>query len=161
MKMDKQTQLYVGLGVVAVAGYLIYANNKKPVLSGSDKVNASGKGNLPCVYLEGTELIEGRTSSFDPNMCVSQTTGKSFPVYTEQSSFANLQATIAGNRKGMVGMDAIMKQNAVVKDGKFAYGNFSAQNEIIRDGSFANAVGDNIAPNFFNVQDSKNSFRNR
>jgi hypothetical protein len=74
-------------------------------------------------------------------------------------SFASLDAKIAGNRMGMVGMDAIMKQNAVVKDGKFSY--FSAQNEIIKDGSFANAVGDNIAPNFFNVQDSKNSFRNR
>ena len=48
-----------------------------------------------------------------------------------------------------------------VKDSKFAWGNFSAQNENIKDGSWAKAEGDNIAPNFFQVQDSKNSFRNR
>ena len=62
---------------------------------------------------------------------------------------------------GMVGMDATMKQNAEVKDSKFSWGNFSAQNEVIKDGSWAKAEGDNIAPNFFQVHDSKNSFRNR
>jgi hypothetical protein len=56
-------------------------------------------------------------------------------------------------------MDATMKQNAEGKDGKFSY--FSAQNEVIKDGSWAQAVGDNIAPDFFQVHDSKNSFRNR
>ena len=121
--MDKQTQMYVGLGVVAVAGYLIYTNYKK---------------NQPVKVLSGSDMT----------------------VPPAAKSFASLDAKIAGNRMGsMVGMDATMKQNAVIKDGKFSY--FSAQNEIIRDGSFANAVGDNIAPNFFNVQDSKNSFRNR
>jgi hypothetical protein len=109
--MDKQTQMYVGLGVVAVAGYLLYNNWKK---------------NQPVAPAK---------------------------------SFASLDAKIAGNRMGMVGMDATMKQNAEVKDGKFSY--FSAQNEVIKDGSWAKAEGDNIAPNFFQVQDSKNSFRNR
>jgi hypothetical protein len=122
MKMDKQTQMYVGLGVVAVAGYLLYANWKKKqevqVLAGSDMT-----------------------------------------VPPAAKSFASLEAKIAGDRKGMVGMDATMKQNAVVEDGKFSY--FSAQNEQIKDGSWSNAVGDNIAPNFFQVHDSKNSYRNR
>ena len=121
--MDKQTQMYVGLGVVAVAGYLIYTNYKK---------------NQPVMVLSGSDMT----------------------VPPAAKSFASLDAKIAGNRMGsMVGMDATMKQNAEVKDGMFS--NFSAQNEIIRDGSFANAVGDNIAPNFFDVQDSKNSYRNR
>jgi hypothetical protein len=126
MKMDKQTQMYVGLGVVAVAGYLLYANWKKKqevqVLAGSDVT-----------------------------------------VPPAAKSFASLDATIAGNRKGMVGMDATQKQNAVIKDSDFAWGkkSFSAQNEVIKDGSWSNAVGDNIAPNFFQVHDSKNSYRNR
>jgi hypothetical protein len=115
--MDKQTQMYVGLGVAAVAGYLLYNNWKK---------------NKPAA-----------------------------PVQT--ASFARLDAKIAGKRMGMVGMDATQKQNAVIKDSDFAWGkkSFSAQNEVIKDGSWANAVGDNIAPNFFQVHDSKNSFRNR
>jgi len=130
MKMDKQTQMYVGLGVVAVAGYFLYNNWKKnqPVTSGGTTPPA------PSPYLDGTA-----------------------------KSFASLDAKIAGNRKGMVGMDATQKQNAVIKDSDFAWGkkSFSAQNEVIKDGSWANAVGDNIAPNFFQVHDSKNSYRNR
>jgi hypothetical protein len=118
--MDKQTQMYVGLGVVAVAGYLLYNNYKK---------------NKP--------VVVGGVDTTPP----------------AAKSFASLDAKIAGNRMGMVGMDATMKQNAQVKDGKFSY--FSAQNEVIKDGSWAQAVGDNIAPDFFQVHDSKNSFRNR
>lgn len=110
--MDKQTQMYVGLGVVAVAGYLLYNNYKK-----------------------------------------------NQPVVVAKSFSGNVTTDVVGRRMGMVGMDATMKQNAVVKDGKFSY--FSAQNEVIKDGSWAKAEGDNIAPNFFQVQDSKNSFRNR
>ena len=78
---------------------------------------------------------------------------------------ASIEGPIAGRRMGMVGMtgnsvnmDATMKQNAQVKDSKFAWGNFSAQNEVVKDGSWANAGG-NIAPNFFKVEDSANSFR--
>jgi hypothetical protein len=113
--MDKQTQMYVGLGVAAVAGYLLYNNWKK-----------------------------------------------NQPVAPAKSFSGNVTTDVVGRRKiGMVGMDATMKQNAQVKDGKFAWGNFSAQNEKIKDGSWASAEGDNIAPNFFNVHDSKNSFRNR
>lgn len=115
--MDKQTKMYVGLGVAAVAGYLLYNNWKK---------------NQPVA-----------------------------PVQTASFS-GNVTTDVVGNRKvGMVGMDATMKQNAQVKDSKFAWGNFSAQNEQIKDGSWAKAEGDNIAPNFFQVHDSKNSFRNR
>ena len=114
--MDKQTQMYVGLGVVAVAGYLLYNNYKK----------------------------------------------KNQPVAPAKSFSGNVTTDVVGRRKvGMVGMDATMRQNAQVKDSKFAWGNFSAQNENIKDGSWAKAEGDNIAPNFFQVQDSKNSFRNR
>ena len=118
--MDKQTKMYVGLGVAAVAGYLLYNNWKK----NQPKVN-----------------------------------------------FARLDAKIAGKRMGMVGLDATQKQNAQVKDSRFSWGNstfptvekksFSAQNEVVKDGSWANASGDNIAPNFFQVHDSENSFRNR
>jgi hypothetical protein len=118
--MDKQTQMYVGLGVVAVAGYLLWKKSQK---------------NTPSTTVQTTAPAA--------------------------KSFASLDAKIAGNRMGMVGMDATMKQNAQVKDSKFSWGNFSAQNEVIKDGSWAKAEGDNIAPNFFEVHDSKNSFRNR
>lgn len=131
--MDKQTKMYVGLGVAAVAGYFLYNNWKK-----NQTVKTSGDATPPAP--------------------------------PAAKSFASLDAKIAGNRVGMVGMDATMKQNAQVKDSKFSWGNstypttsksFSAQNEMIKDGSWANAEGDNIAPNFFNVQDSQNSYRNR
>jgi hypothetical protein len=113
--MDKQTQMYVGLGVAAVAGYLLYNNWKK-----------------------------------------------NQPVTPAKSFSGNVTTDVVGRRKiGMVGLDATQKQNAVIKDSPFAWGNFSAQNEKIKDGTWASAEGDNIAPNFFNVHDSKNSFRNR
>ena len=116
--MDKQTQMYVGLGVAAVAGYLLYNNWKK---------------NQPVA-----------------------------PVAPAKSFSGNVTTDVVGRRKiGMVGLDATQRQNAVIKDSPFAWGNFSAQNEKIKDGTWASAVGDNIAPNFFNVHDSKNSFRNR
>ena len=87
------------------------------------------------------------------------------PAIAPQPATASIEGPIAGRRMGMVGMtgnsvnmDATMKQNAQVKDSKFAWGNFSAQNEVVKDGSWANAGG-NIAPNFFKVEDSANSFR--
>ena len=116
--MDKKLQMYVGLGVVAVAGYLLWKKSQKT-----------------------TPKTDSETSP------------------AAAKSFASLDAKIAGQRKGMVGMDATMKQNAEVKDGKFSY--FSAQNEVSKDGSWAKAEGDNIAPNFFKVHDSENSFRSR
>jgi hypothetical protein len=137
--MDKQTQMYVGLGVAAVAGYLIYNNYKKN--HPAEKVIAPAP------------------------------TGDVAPSVQKMTGFAGLTAdSVVGDRKGMVGMDATMKQNSQVKDSRFSWGNstfptttksFSAQNEMIKDGSWANAEGDNIAPNFFNVHDSENSFRNR
>jgi hypothetical protein len=113
--MDKQTKMYVGLGVAAVAGYLLYDNWKK-----------------------------------------------NQPVAPAKSFSGNVTTDVVGRRKiAMVGLDATQRQNAVIKDSPFAWGNFSAQNEKIKDGTWASAVGDNIAPNFFNVHDSENSFRNR
>ena len=118
--MDKKTQMYVGLGVAAVAGYFLYNNWKKkqPVVPPTSVVKFSG----------------------------------------------NVNTDVVGDRKaGMVGMDATQKQNAVVKDSPFSWGtgtrSFSAGNEMIKDGSWVKAEGDNIAPSFFKVHDSANSFR--
>lgn len=76
--MNKKTKIYLGLGVLAVAAYYFWNKSK------STKANAAGKGNLPCVYLDGTELIDGRTSSYDSNKCVSSV--GSGPVYSEHHS---------------------------------------------------------------------------
>ena len=78
----KQTKIYLGLGVLAVAAYYFWNKSKS-------KANATGKtyvqgGNGPCVYLDGSELIDGKTSSYDPNICVSKA-GKG-PKYSEHHS---------------------------------------------------------------------------
>lgn len=48
------------------------------------KFNASGRGNVPCVYLSGNELINGLTSTYDSNICVSSS-GKG-QVYSEHNT---------------------------------------------------------------------------
>jgi hypothetical protein len=48
------------------------------------KFNASGKGNTPCVYLSGNELISGLTSTYDPNTCISSS-GRG-QVYSEHQT---------------------------------------------------------------------------
>ena len=76
--MNKQTKMYLGLGLLAVAAYYFWNKSK------STKANAAGKGNLPCAFLEGNELVDGKTSTYDPNVCVSSS-GRSGPVYSEHS----------------------------------------------------------------------------
>jgi hypothetical protein len=51
------------------------------------KLNAAGKGGEPCVFLEGDELVEGKKSVYDPNICVSRV-GKKGTVYSEQINHA-------------------------------------------------------------------------
>lgn len=51
------------------------------------KLNADGKGGEPCVFLEGDELVEGKRSVYDPNVCVSSV-GKKGTVYSEQINHA-------------------------------------------------------------------------
>jgi hypothetical protein len=132
--MDKQTKMYVGLGVAAVAGYLIYNQWKKKQTT-TVVTTASGSGS--------SEVA---------------------PSVAKMTGFAGLTAdSVVGERKGMVGMDATQQQNAVVKDSSFAWGStrsFSAQNEMVKDGSWANQLG-KVSNNFFDVRDSKNSYRNR
>jgi hypothetical protein len=48
------------------------------------KLNASGRGNTPCVYLSGNELINGLTSTYDSNICVSSS-GRG-QVYSEHNT---------------------------------------------------------------------------
>lgn len=77
--MNKKTQMYLGVAVVAAAAYYFFIKNKK-----DKKVNASGKSNTPCVFMEGGELIDGKISSYDSNTCVSQS-GKRGTVYSEHN----------------------------------------------------------------------------
>ena len=79
--MNKKTKMLLGLGALAVAAYYFWNKSK------STKANAEGKiGNVPCVFLDGSELIDGKTSSYDPNICVSSTTGKSGAKYSEHQT---------------------------------------------------------------------------
>lgn len=71
--MNKKTQMYLGLGVLALAAYYFWNKSKT-----TPKANAAGKGNQPCMFYEGDEAIKGRTSSYNPNICVSSV-GKSGP----------------------------------------------------------------------------------
>ncbi len=100
--MNKQTQMYVGVGVVAVGAYLLYNNWKK-------KQSASA-------------VVPAEKATFVKNV----------PPMKKMA--------------GMVGMEDKMK--------------FSAGNAIVKDSRFAWADGGkSIAPTFFKVQDSPNSFR--
>jgi len=77
-KEDKIAYLIAAIPVsLALIGYIGTAIYKP-------KANAAGKGNLPCAFLEGNELIDGKTSTQDPNVCVAST-GKRGPVYSEHS----------------------------------------------------------------------------
>ena len=117
--MNKNTQMYVGAGVVLVAGYLLYNNYQKK--------QAAAKA----------------------------------AAATPKASFAGLDKnTVVGNRMagmtgmtGMTGMAGCVESNAVIKDSRFGY-NFAGDKNV----GFISADG-SIAPTFFNVQDSANSFR--
>jgi len=108
--MNKQTQLYVGLGVAAVGAYLLYDQmNKKPKapFAGTDTNTVVGR-RVKMVGMVGA----------------------------------------AGRKKGLIA------QNAVAKDSRFSY-HFSGQNKIVTDSDWVRADGKSIAPNFFDVKDSK------
>ena len=75
--MNKKTKMLVGVAVVAAAAYyFLFRNNKEK------KVNASGRSNTPCSFMEGGELVDGKISSYDSNTCISST-GKKGSVYSE------------------------------------------------------------------------------
>jgi hypothetical protein len=56
--MNNKTKIYLGIGVLALATYYFWNKSK------STKANAAGKGNVPCAFLEGSELI------YTTQMCV-------------------------------------------------------------------------------------------
>ena len=130
--MDKKTQMYLGLGLLAVVGYYIWEKSAK------DKAN------------DAQPLIAPAPAD------------ATAPSVAKMTGFAGLTAdSVVGERKGMVGMDATMKQNSVVKDSAFAWGIFAGGiNGVIQDGTFASADG-SISSHFFDTHDSANNFRNR
>ena len=71
--MEKNTKILLGIGIAGIA-YLVY-KSKKP-----QKANAAGSKN--CVFIVGNELVNGRISSYDPNICVSGS--QKGRVYSEQ-----------------------------------------------------------------------------
>jgi hypothetical protein len=118
--MNKQTQLYVGLGVAAVGAYLLYDQmNKKPKapFAGTDTNTVVGRR----VKMVGMVGASGRRMGM---------------------------LGAAGRRRGFIA------QNAVAKDSRFSY-HFSGQNKIVTDSGWVRADGKSIAPNFFDVKDSK------
>jgi hypothetical protein len=84
--MNKKTLIWLAIG----GGLLyLYYNSKKNKATKMDKgtdtkLNATGKGRVPCVYQNGTELIEGFTSTYDSNICVSR--GGRGKVYSEHQT---------------------------------------------------------------------------
>lgn len=73
--MEKNTKIAIGLLAVAGIAYFVY-KSKKP----QNKANAAGSKN--CVFVVGNELVNGRISSYDPNICVSGS--QKGRVYSEQ-----------------------------------------------------------------------------
>ena len=76
-----------------------------------------------------------------------------------KASFAGIDSnTVVGRRVKMVGAagrkKGFIKSDAVAKDSKFSY-HFSGTNKLIKDSGWVRADGASIAPNFFNVKDSK------
>jgi hypothetical protein len=118
--MNKDTQMYIGAGVVLVAGYLLYDNYQKK------------------------------------QAAILATATPAIPVQ-EKASFAGLDKnTVVGNR--MAGMVGFVESDAVVKDSRFGY-NFAGENQMVKDSGFIRSADASIAPNFFDVKDSANSFR--
>lgn len=62
----------------------VYVTVEDSSIHAAPKFNASGKGNTPCVYLSGNELISGLTSTYDPNTCISSS-GRG-EVYSEHQT---------------------------------------------------------------------------
>ncbi len=120
--MNKDTQMYIGAGVVLVAGYLLYNNYQKK------------------------------------QAAIMATATPAIPVAPAKASFAGLDKnTVVGNR--MAGMVGFVESDAVVKDSRFGY-NFAGENQLGNDSGFIrSADGSSIAPNFFAVKHSANSFR--
>jgi hypothetical protein len=58
----------------------------------------------------------------------------------------------------MAGMVGFVESDAVVKDSRFGY-NFAGENQMVKDSGFIRSADASIAPNFFDVKDSANSFR--
>ena len=84
--MNKKTKMWlgvgilgVGVGILGVAAYYLLVKKDK-----NTKANASGKSNSPCVFMEGGELVDGKTSSYDSSVCISST-GKRGSVYSEHN----------------------------------------------------------------------------
>lgn len=75
--MNKKTKILLGVGILGLATYYFLFKNTK-----EKKVNASGKSNTPCSFMEGGELVDGKISSYDSNTCISST-GKRGSIYSE------------------------------------------------------------------------------
>ena len=73
--MNKKTQMYLGLGVLAVAAYYFWNKSKT-----SPKANVAGKGinyrkaGSICHYMYGDEYMVGRVNSYDNNICEGRVT---------------------------------------------------------------------------------------
>jgi hypothetical protein len=121
--MNKDTQMYIGAGVILVGGYLLYSNfQKKQAAAASASAAAAAAAAAPA-----------------------------------KASFAGLDKnTVVGNR--MAGMVGFVESDAVVKDSRFGY-NFAGENQMVKDSGFIRSADASIAPNFFDVKDSANSFR--
>ena len=71
--MQKNTKIFIGLAAAGVVAYLLLKRNRP-------KANAAGSNS--CVFIVGNELVNGRISSYDPNICVSGS--QRGAVYSEQ-----------------------------------------------------------------------------
>lgn len=76
--MEKNTKILLGVGGLAVLGYLLWQNSAKEENNTTAKVtfaNASGKAGSPCTFKMDGEIVSGSVSELDTKYCFS-TDGK-------------------------------------------------------------------------------------
>lgn len=74
--MNKQTKLYLGIGLVAVGAYYFWNKSKstpKANAAGNKGINYRKAGSL-CHYMYGDEYMVGRVNSYDNNICEGRVT---------------------------------------------------------------------------------------
>lgn len=68
--MEKNKKILLGVGVVALVGYLLWSKSKKSTQTASF-VNATGKSGEPCTFKMNGEMVKGKVSELDNTYCFS------------------------------------------------------------------------------------------
>jgi hypothetical protein len=66
--MEKNKKMLLGVGLVALVGYVLWSTSKSKTVS---FVNATGKSGEPCSFNMNGEIVKGKVSELDTKYCFS------------------------------------------------------------------------------------------